>query len=109
MVVTELSEEKPDIGRILIMLGALSKASDMIIQTLSEDRTAAATYRTEIRNEIASLRTRIEAMEQKHDREEGARSFAKSAGSLVGKFAQLILGAVGGSLAVVIERWLRGH
>jgi hypothetical protein len=48
-------------------------------------------------------------MEQKHDREEGARTFAMSAGSLLGKFAQLILGAVGGSLAVVIERWLRGH
>lgn len=105
-MVTELSDEKPDIGRILIMLGGLAKASDMIIQTLSEDRTAAATYRTEIRNEIAALRARIEAMEQKHDREDGAKTLAVSLGSFVGNIVKLLIGAVGGGLAIVIEKLL---
>jgi len=125
-----MAEETETVGNVSFMLGQLKQGMETIIKTLSEDRTAAAQYRTDIRNEIAALRTdylkalsdlqavkeklermepKVEAMEQKHDREEGARTFAMSAGSLLGKFAQLILGAVGGSLAVVIERWLRGH
>jgi hypothetical protein len=125
-----MTDETETVGNVSFMLGQLKQGMETILKTLGEDRLASAQYRTDIRNEIAGLRKeyhdvssdltivkekiekiepKVEALEQKHDREEGARSFAVSAGSALGKFAQLILGAVGGSLAVVVERWLRGH
>lgn len=119
-----------EVGSVSFMLGQLKQGMDTIIGTLSEDRKAAAQYRTDIRNEMSGLRAeyhdvrsdlnvvkekvekiepKVDAMEQKHDQEDGAKTFALSVGSFVGKFAQLIVGAIGGVLAVIVERWFRVH
>lgn len=99
------------------MLGGLAKASDMIIATLSDDRKSAAQYRTDIRNEIAGLRTeyhsvksdlniikakvesmepKVEKLEQKDFTHEGAKKAAVSIGTVFGKALQFFVAAVGG-------------
>jgi uncharacterized protein YlxW (UPF0749 family) len=124
---TELSDERPDIGRILIMLGGLEKASNMIIQTLSEDRTAAATYRTEIRTEMAKLSGEnqsvrselntvkakvekiepiVDRLERKEHGDQAVKTFASSIASFLGKLVQLGIGAAGGGLALLVDKLL---
>lgn len=97
----------------MIMLGGLGKASDLIIASLSEDRKAAAQYRTDIRNEIAGLRNeyhavqsdlklikskvenmepKVEKLEQKDFSHEGAHK----AVAIFGKVIQFLIAAVGG-------------
>lgn len=95
------------------MLGGLQKASDIIIATQSDDRKAAAQYRTDIRNEIAGLRVeyqavqsdlrlikakvesmepKVEKLEQNDFRYEGAHK----AVAVFGKVVQFLIAAIGG-------------
>lgn len=110
--------------KVLIMLGGLSKASDMIIQTLSDDREAAARYRTDIRNEIAGLRreyhsvqndlniikAKVESMEpkvQKLEQQDYQHEGARRAVGLLGKALQFIVAAIGGmGGGAIIDRLL---
>ena len=95
------------------MLGGLQKASDMIIKALSEDRTAAAQYRTDIRNEIAGLRAeyqsfqsdlklikaKVESMEpkvEKLEQKDFSKEGAHNAVAIFGKVLQFLVAAIGG-------------
>lgn len=103
------------------MLGGLQKGSDVILKTLSEDREAAARYRTEIRAELAGLRNeynavqsdlklikdKVEKMEPKVENleqgrliREGAHQFA----GFLGKAVYAIWAAIGGAVVVFIEK-----
>lgn len=114
--------------KILIMLGGLEKSGEMIIRALSEDRTAAAQYRTDVRNEIAGLRReyhvvqsdlniikakvesmepKVEKLEQKDFTHEGAKKAAISIGTVFGKALQFLVAALGGmGGGAIIDRLL---
>lgn len=57
-----------------------------------------------IGNTVARIAPLVDKHEQKHNREEGAKTFALSAGSVIGKLAQLIVGAIGGTIVFFLER-----
>jgi uncharacterized protein YlxW (UPF0749 family) len=122
----EVSEEHVN-SQVLIMLGGLKMATDMIIKTLSENREADARYRTDIREKIEKLGSenhsmradlnfvkdkiekiepKVDSLEQKEHREEAVKTFAVSIGSFLGKAAQLAIGALGGGLAVFVDKML---
>lgn len=114
-----------EIDQTAFALGRLQQGVEMILQTLSQDRTAAAQYRTEIRNEMGGLRKdynsvradldvvkskvsemepKLATMEQRDHEQDGARSLAFSLAGALGKAAQLVIGALGGIAAVMVDR-----
>lgn len=113
-------------------LGGIKQALDTITKTLSEDRTASAQYRTEIRRELADQTTKInavqtdivlakkdiadtkidiseikpkvESLEARALMSKGAANFA----IILGKFAHVISAGIGGFIVLLVERWMRG-
>jgi hypothetical protein len=106
-------------------LGGINKQLETITRTLSENRLADAQYRTGIRaemavqrdaisavandmtlakNAIADMRPTVESLEQRALMSKGAANLA----IILGKFAHVISAALGGVVAVLLERWLRG-
>jgi len=107
-------------------LGGINKQLEAITRTLSENRTADAQYRTDIRKElaaqtttinavqtdiiiakkdIAGMKPTVESLEQRALMSKGAANFA----IVLGKFAHVISAAIGGALVALIEYWLRGN
>ena len=122
-----VGEAEEQVGNVSFMLGQLKQGMETIIKTLSEDRSASAQYRTDIRKEIAALRDdyhevrtdlktvkekiekiepKVMELEEKDHREQGAKTLAVSVGSFLGKAAQLAIGAIGGGMAVLAEKLL---
>lgn len=106
-------------------LGGIKQALETITRTLSENRLADAQYRTGIREEmgkqrdaissvgsdltiakkdIADMKPTVESLEQRALMSKGAANFA----IILGKFAHFISAGIGGIIAVLAERWLRG-
>lgn len=106
-------------------LGGIKNALDMITRTLSENRLADAQYRTGIRQEmgkqsdainsvsndltiakkdIADMKPKVVSLDQRALMSKGAANFA----IVLGKFAHVISAGIGGIIAVLIERWIRG-
>lgn len=78
-------------------LGQIDTKLTVITQTLQEDRLSDAQFRTWVRE-------KIEHLEKQANMAEGqARTWRTVWG-----FVQFALGLVGGSIAVLVERWLHG-
>ncbi len=105
-------------------LGRIEAQLAMITQTLSEDRMAAAQYRTDVRRQladtgeklgavsgdlhsakedIAEMKPKVVSLEQRALMSKGAAQFAV----LLGKFGHILIAAAGGGVAILLERWLR--
>jgi flagellar basal body L-ring protein FlgH len=106
-------------------LGGIKQALDTITRTLSENRTADAQYRTDIRREmgsqhdaiasigtelgmakrdIADMKPKVDSLNERATMSRGAASLAIA----LGKFAHVITAAIGGIIAVLVEHWFRG-
>jgi hypothetical protein len=104
------------LGRIEAQLGTIT-------QTLSEDRMASASYRTEVRKQladtsekvgrvsgdlhaakedIAEMKPKVVSLEQRALMSKGAAQLAV----LLGKFAHIVSAAIGALVAILFERWL---
>lgn len=104
-------------------LGAIKSSLDTITRTLSENRTADASYRTDIRKElaaqtaainavqtdiviakrdIADMRPKVDSLDQRSLMTKGAANLAV----VLGKAAHIISAAIGGALVFMLERWL---
>lgn len=115
-------ERPPDVS---YALGAIQNALDTITRTLSENRLADAQYRTAVREEmttqhdainavatdlslakrdITEMKPKVDSLDQRATMSKGAANFA----IILGKFAHVISAGIGGIIAVLIERWLRG-
>jgi hypothetical protein len=106
-------------------LGGIKTALETITRTLSENRLADATYRTGIReemgkqrdainevgndlviakNDIADMKPKVESLNQRALMSKGAANLA----ILIGKVGHVITAGIGGIIALLVERWLRG-
>lgn len=104
-------------------LGGIKQALETITRTLSEDRMASASYRTEVRKElaaqtstinsvqtdivvaknaIAEMKPKVESLEERALMSKGAANFA----IVLGKFAHVISAGIGGFIVLLVERWL---
>lgn len=107
-------------------LGGINKQLEAITRTLSEDRTASAQYRTDIRKElaaqtdsinvvrtditlakqdIADMKPKVKSLDERAMMSKGAQNFA----ILLSKFAHVVSAAIGGVVVLLIERYLFGH
>lgn len=106
-------------------LGAIKNALDTITRTLSENRLADASYRTDVRREMAEQHDAINAvgnelslakrditdMKPKVDSLNERAAMSKGATNLaviLSKGAHVISAGLGAIIAVLLERWLRG-
>lgn len=106
-------------------LGGIQSSLDTITRTLSENRLADASYRTAVRDEMTSQRDAINAvgselslakrdisdMKPKVDSLDQRATMSKGAANLaiiLGKFAHVVSAGIGGLIAVLVERWIRG-
>lgn len=113
-------------------LGGIQASLDMIIRTLSDNRLADAQYRTGIRAEmkvqgdainavgndlalakkdiadtkddIAEIKPKMKSLEDRALMSKGAANLA----IILGKVGHVISAGVGGIIAVLLERWIRG-
>lgn len=113
--------ESKTIDDLGFILGRLENGQVIIQQTLSEDRMASAQYRTEVRQrlsdygerltfieaslanqtgDISEMRPKISALEAAAHQSIGVRNFLSASKGLV----QLILGLVGASIALLIDK-----
>jgi len=105
-------------------LGGIKAQLEVITKTLSEDRMASAQYRTDVRRQladtsekigkvsgdlnaakedIAEMKPKVEALNQRADMSRGAANFAV----LLGKFAHVLSAAIGAFVVILFDRWLR--
>lgn len=117
---------KPPSADVSYQLGSIQNALDTITKTLSEDRMASAQYRTEIRremkdtrdaidavrtdltlakNDISTMKPTVDSLEQRAMMSKGAANLAIA----LGKFAHVMSAAVGGIVAIFLERWLHAR
>lgn len=106
-------------------LGGIKASLDTITRTLSENRTADAQYRTGIRDEmgkqrdlingvgndlaiakrdIDDMRPKVESLYERATMSRGAAVLATA----LGKAGHVIVAGIGGIIALLLERWLRG-
>lgn len=106
-------------------LGGIKQALETITRTLSENRTADAQYRTGIRadmalqsasinavqtdmalakKDIAEIKPKVDSLDQRALMSKGAANLA----IILGKGAHIITAGIGATIALLIERWLRG-
>lgn len=106
-------------------LGGINKQLETITRTLSENRTADAQYRTDIRKELASqtntinsiqtdiviaqkdiagMKPKVESLDQRALMSKGAANFA----IILGKFAHVVSAGIGGILVLLIDRFVLG-
>lgn len=118
-----MTERRDDVS---YELGGIKSQLDTILRTLSENRTADATYRTGIREEmkaqttginevktdlalakqdIATMKPKVESLDQRALMSKGAANFA----IIMGKFAHVITAGIGGIVAVLLERYFFGR
>jgi hypothetical protein len=104
-------------------LGGIEKSQELILRTLSENRVADATYRTDIRAEmgglredvrdvqsdvrsvtetVTELRPKVMTLEEGRQMARGASRLWSAAGSV----AHIISVAFGGLLLYLFQRWL---
>lgn len=117
-----MTERQTDVS---FELGAIKNALDTITRTLSENRLADATYRTDIRREMGEQSTKINNivtevtlakrditdMKPKVDSLNERAAMSKGATNLaliLSKGAHVISAGLGAIIAVLLERWLRG-
>lgn len=107
-------------------LGKIQAQLDAITKTLSEDRSASAQYRTEVRRQladtgeklgkvsgdlhsakedIAEMMPKVVSLEHRALMSKGAANLA----ILLGKFAHVVSAAIGGIIAILLERWLHSR
>lgn len=106
-------------------LGGIKNALDTITRTLSENRTADATYRTDIRREMGEQSAKINNivtdvtlakrdisdMKPKVDSLNDRATMSKGAANLaifLGKFAHVISAGIGAVIVLLIDRYF-GH
>lgn len=113
-------------------LGGIKQQLETITRTLSENRSADAQYRTGIREEMGKqrdaisevntkvtitqrdisdtkqavdeIKPKLKSLEDRALMSKGAANFAIA----VGKVGHVIMAALGGIVALLIERWMRG-
>ncbi len=104
-------------------LGQITGRLDTITKTLSEERADAAQYRSEVRRQlaetnerlgqvsgdlnaaktdIAEMKPKVVSLEQRALMSKGAANLA----IMLGKLAHVVSAAVGGAIAIFLERWL---
>lgn len=114
-----------EINDVSFALGGIKSQLEAVLRTQSEDRTASAQYRTDIRkelqktndviatvktdvtiakNDIAKMKPTVESLDQRAMMSKGAANFA----IVLGKFAHLIAAALGGVVALLLDKWLHG-
>src|SRR5882672_1689847 len=107
-------------------LGGIKTQLESVLRTLGEDRSAAASYRTEIRAEIRGLETKlsnvesisretakdvldmkpkVQSLEERATMSKGAANLAV----LLGKGMHILIGAVAGILTILFARWVKGE
>jgi septal ring factor EnvC (AmiA/AmiB activator) len=107
-------------------LGGINKQLEAITRTLSEDRTASAQYRTDIRKEIATqtaaisavqtdvlmaksdiadMKPKVESLNERALMSKGAQNFA----ILLSRFAHVISAGIGGIIVLLIDRYFFGR
>ena len=108
-----------ELGRIVAQLDGITK-------TLSDDRTASAQYRTDVRRQlaetgeklgkvcgdlhsakedIAEMMPKVVSLEHRALMSKGAANLA----ILLGKFAHVVSAMIGGIIAILLERWLHSR
>jgi len=104
-------------------MGRIESSLDTIKQTLSEDRLSSAQYRTEMRKEQKEQNERLGHIESKQQEMaddmseikpkvmnlEADRLMSKGARNLaivLGRFAHVVSAALGGIVAIFVEKWL---
>jgi hypothetical protein len=106
-------------------LGGINKQLEAITRTLSENRSADAQYRTGIRSEMAAqsaaigsvgtdlalakkdisdMKPKVESLSERATMSRGAAMLATT----LGKVGHVIIAGIGGIIALLLERWLRG-
>lgn len=114
-----------EINAVSYALGDIKRQLETITRTLSEDRTASEQHRTDIRKDlhktnenlsevktemmlakkdIAEMKPTVESLDQRAMMSKGAANFA----IMLGKFAHVIAAAIGGVVALLIDKWLHG-
>lgn len=91
-------------GSLDYSLGQIDSKLGSIEKTLAEDRMSDAQFRTWIRGRVDSIEQRLSELEATEKVNAGKRSVYHKVWITI----QFFLGLVGGSLAVILERWLLG-
>ena len=113
-----------EIDNISFHLGGIHTALEHITKAMSDDRSASATYRTEIRKEVKDVREKVDAiggklasvvddvaelkpvvksLEERAAMSKGAVLFA----SVLGRAGHLLIAGLGGVAAIVLEHLWR--
>ena len=118
-----MTERPAQLDPLSRVLGGIETQLTTITRTLSEDRSASAQYRTDVRREIAELRKDVldvrsqvksvtdDVAEIKptvaslHQRAMMSAGMAKLA-IFLGRFAHVLTALLAGAFAVALERWL---
>ncbi len=107
-------------------LGRIEAQLDTIMQTLSQDRLASASYRTDIRKQLANtdeklgkvsgdmktakediavMKPEVKSLLDRALMSRGATNLA----IMLGKFAHVLSAAIGAVIVILFEAWLRRH